>query len=393
MKFTLPSGRVVRTRKQPGTPSEGKGIYAKAIATIGAHLEDANVRELLLVDFHALRAIGAKLGWMKDDPIEITCVNCREPMTVKPCSTFELGPFRDGELDDPELDRMRMKDDVEDGVRIEPRTVAEAEPLHVALAKGPLRITPKIARALGVIEFDGSKDGIAARLRDATDERFDRVVDAFLDTTYPLRLGASHACPKCKAKNEVDAPYDREFARASRAVQEEEEEDFPSFEVFDAEAQKLGEKYLPGDVVLVVEGGVAHVDDGGVPLLGSYVPPFEGHESAPSRPPEITVYYRTFRGMHEDEGPYDWRAELEETIEHELEHHGHHLRGHDPMDEEERAAIARETVRTVGRKEIVRRETKGLALDFGDFIRRTWLLWLLLLIVAITFSVCGGSND
>ncbi len=38
---------------------------------------------------------------------------------------------------------------------------------------------------------------------------------------------------------------------------------------------------------------------------------------------------------HED-GPFDWDAELAETIEHELEHHMAYLVGDDPMDEEER---------------------------------------------------------
>jgi hypothetical protein len=389
MRLTLPSGRIVRFSKTTHESAEGKGLFAKAIGIVGSHLEDADVRDLELADFHALRAIAARLGWLSEEAIEITCVNCRKPMKVVPSSTFELGPFRDGELDDSELDR-RGHD--APNMKLEPRTVKQAEPLHVALKHGALRITPKLVRALGVVEFDGSRDlgDITRRLRDCDDARFGEVQDAFLELAYPLRLGASHACPKCGARNEVDAPYERELFRSAAPITKE---DFPSFDDFDIEVQRIAEKMLPDDVVLVVEGGVAHVDDGGVPLLGSYVPPFEGSDSAPSRPPEITVYFQTFRGMHEDDGPYDWRAELEETIEHELEHHGHHLTGHDPMDEEERAEIEREVVRTVGKREIVRRQTKGLVVDFADFIRRTWPLWIILLIVAIAWTVCGGSRD
>jgi hypothetical protein len=148
---------------------------------------------------------------------------------------------------------------------------------------------------------------------------------------------------------------------------------------------------VPADVVLVVEGGVAACDDGGVPLLGSYVPPFEGSQDAPSRAGEITVYYRTFRAMHEDDGPYDWQAELRETIEHELEHHLHHL-GDDPMDEAERKEIVREAIRIVGRREMVRREARSLLRDVSEFARRTWPIWIGLLILAVFWSVCGNSR-
>jgi hypothetical protein len=356
-------------------------MFGKAITAIRAHTDD-DLFAFELPDFHALRAIAAKLGWLEEEPITITCINCREPMTIRPCATFELGPFIDGELDDPELDAHGAP-----GMRTP--TLAEAAPLHVP---GPLRMTKKLVRALGIEEFEGERDPgkIARKLRDCDDETFDRMQDAFLATAYPPRLGAAHPCPKCGARNDVDAPYDRELGASMRSKATEA---FPSFETFDALAQKIADKMMPGDVVLVVEGGVAACDDGGIPLLGSYVPPFEGSDTAPSHPPEITVYYQTFRAMHEDDGPYDWRAELHETIEHELEHHGYHLAGHDPMDEEERGEIVRETVRTVGKKELVRRQTKGLFVDLTDFIKKTWPLWIVLLIAAFAFSLCNGSGD
>src|SRR5207249_4507812 len=121
--------------------------------------------------------------------VEIECINCREPMSIKPCATFELGPFADGELEDPELDRLRTAKDDAGGVRVEPRTVAEALPLHAALARGPIRITKKIVRALGVLEFRGETDplALAKLLRECDDDVFGEVTDAFLAAAYPMR--------------------------------------------------------------------------------------------------------------------------------------------------------------------------------------------------------------
>ncbi|MBF5066225.1 hypothetical protein G6O45_23615, partial [Salmonella enterica subsp. enterica serovar Istanbul] len=63
---------------------------------------------------------------------------------------------------------------------------------------------------------------------------------------------------------------------------------------------------VPGEAVeLVVEGGTPAVDEGGEPLLGSYVPPHPGDAGAPSRAPVVTVYYRTFRATWDEDGAYD----------------------------------------------------------------------------------------
>jgi hypothetical protein len=146
-------------------------------------------------------------------------------------------------------------------------------------------------------------------------------------------------------------------------------------------------------VALIVEGGVPACDDGGVPLLGSYVPPFAGSEQQPSQQGEVTLFYRTFRAEWQDGGPYDWRAEVRETLEHELEHHEGHLRGHDPMDEDERDEIAREVVRTVGKRALARRGTRALFSDWGEFLRRTWPLWIVLLIAVIALVMFERSSD
>ena len=394
--FTLPSGRVVTlcaSFQASKLPSFQASIFAREVAAVDAHLVDLDVHALELADFNALRAIIGRLGWLEEEEIEIACINCAEPMKIAPCSTFELGPFVDGELDDPELDRLRTSKDDSGGIRVEPRTLAQAAPLHIALGRGPIRITKKIVRALGVVQFRGAHEplALAKMLRECDDDTFSGVADAFLAAAYSPRLGAAHACPKCGARNDVDAPYEREFIEGAGG-RGESAEPFPSFEAFDAEARRIAEKRVPPDVVLVVEGGVPACDDGGIPLLGSYVPPFEGSDTAPSRGPEVTVYYRTFRAMHDDWCAYDWRAELDETIEHELEHHGFHLAGHDPMHEQERDEIEREAIRTVGKRELVRREIGGQATGIADFIRRTWPFWILLLIVAFAYAVCTGSG-
>jgi hypothetical protein len=97
------------------------------------------------------------------------------------------------------------------------------------------------------------------------------------------------------------------------------------------------------------------------------------------RPTAIRLFYRTFRAVHRDEGPYDLDAEIRETIEHEVDHQTAHLAGHDPVDDEERALIERERERLVGRRELSRRARAGFAASFADFLRRTWPLWVLAL--------------
>jgi hypothetical protein len=141
----------------------------------------------------------------------------------------------------------------------------------------------------------------------------------------------------------------------------------------------------------VVESGTPAVDDGGEPLLGSYVPPYAGDLATPSRAPTVTIYYRTFRAIEADGGPFDWEAELEETIEHELEHHLFYLRGDDPMDAAERDAIDHEALRLIGRREATRRTLGSFGESIADFTRRTWPLWVIALAVLL-MTIYGGSR-
>ena len=145
--------------------------------------------------------------------------------------------------------------------------------------------------------------------------------------------------------------------------------------------------------MFLVEGGVAACDDGGEPLLGSYLPPSPGDASTPSRAGEIAVFFRTFRAMWREEGPYDWEAELDETVAHEFEHHLGALRGDDPMDEHEREAIDLEARRIHGEKALIRRDVAALAHDFSGFWRRTWPLWLVLVVVTLALTFFASSEN
>ena len=102
------------------------------------------------------------------------------------------------------------------------------------------------------------------------------------------------------------------------------------------------------------------------------------------------MYYRTFRAMWEEDGPYDWTAELAETIEHELEHHDGWRVGHDPMDDEERAEIARERG-APGRHEDrrPRERRRARASTWRGFLARTWPIWLIVAAATLAITVCG----
>ena len=139
-------------------------------------------------------------------------------------------------------------------------------------------------------------------LAEVDDETWTGVTDFFLAAHYPPRLFAIVTCPDCGARNDVDAPYDREFEPSSEAP---DEEPFVSFDDFDAMARSIAAPLLEGlPVTFVVEGGVAACDDGGVPLLGAYVPARLTHQG------EVTGYYRTFASIWAEDGAYDVEAEL-----------------------------------------------------------------------------------
>jgi hypothetical protein len=306
---------------------------------------------------------------------------------------MEIGPYVDGELGDEELDTTLPFGEphevppMETTITFAPRTVGEAKPLLRALAKKRFDVTADVVRAMGVVALGAEKDAtrIAEALASCDDDAFDVVSSIFLESHYPLRLHGTAICKACGAKNEVDAPYDRELEPIR--TKPADMEPFPDFEAFAERAQAIAAPLvdeIPGERVdVIVDEATPAVDDGGEPLLGSYLPPSLGGGGQLASAPLVTIYYRTFRSMWEDDGPYDWDAELVETIEHELEHHFFFLRGEDPMDEEEREEIRAEAVRIVGRREAQRRVAQGFAASVSDFVKRTWLLWLLVIIALV----------
>ena len=401
MKVQLPGGRIVELPKKKLSPRKGdtkEMLYGGARAVLRELGLDVDA--LTLAEFHALRAIATHEGWLEEEEVDFECRNCGETIRVKPCAAMPIGPFVDAELDDEELDELldtNVEHDVpalEKKIRFRAITAKDAEPLHRALAHEPIHVTPEVGLAMGVESLGETRDPrkIARRLQRCDDRAFGEITNLFLRAHYPLRLFSLVICQHCGTRNDVDAPYDREFPLYEDAPRNASSS-FPSFDEFDAMCRKIGEELIargpPPAPVLVVEGGVPDCDDGGEPLMGSYLPSHEGDARSPANPGTITVYYRTFASMWKDDGAYDVEAEVFETIEHELEHHGANLVGHDPKDEEERDEIAREARRVVGKKALARAATSALASDVGEFWKRTWPVWVLALI-AVAIAILAS---
>ncbi len=416
-RLTVPSGAVLSLRprgearpliRAPGAPLFSEAVDAltppDARVALSTEGKPVDVQSLPLRDFHVLRAVLARSGVIAEEHVEVSCRNCGEPMKVRPCAALEIGPWVDGELGDPELDTMLpFGEPIEipeiplgrvrtaRTVTFEDRTVAQANELFVAAAREQLVVTPEVVLAMGITALGTETDAsrISRALTDCDDDAFHAVGDAFLATHYVLRLGAVVFCEACGARNDVDAPYERESGAGGGAevLAPARDEAFPDFDAFAARAKEVAQPMLdsvPGEPAeLVIEGGTPAVDDGGEPLLGSYVPPHPGDSGTPTQSPLVTVYYRTFLAMWNEDGPYDWKDELTETIEHELDHHISFLRGDDPTDDEERAVIREEAVRIVGRREVGRRAIEGFGASWTDFLRRTWPLWVLAILALL----------
>jgi len=406
----------VAARRANGAPlfSEVLGLFERDVA-IAKGKTVIDVRDLPLADFHVVRAVLTKAGLVHEDEVELDCGNCDEVLVAHPCRDLETGPWEDGELGDPELDataelgvplatapiplgRVRHASTI----TLAPRAVREALPLWAALARDPFEIDEEVVRSMGVTALGSIRDEkrIARALATCDASAFESVFAAFLAAHYPLRLACDVFCPNCGARNTIDAPAEREWDLEIEADREEraparggEHPRLPPLEEFVELAHAIADPLIaeiPGEKVeLIVESGTPAVDDGGKPLLGSYVPPPPAGAPVPTAPPTITVYFRTFEKIEREEGPFDWEDELRETIEHELEHHVFHLRGDDPMDEEEHAEIDREVVRVIGRGEATRRTLAVFGLSIPDFVRRAWPL-IALGALALVISIAEG---
>ena len=405
-RLHLPSGAVAIL--DPSSQHELEGLFARDAAAFSGRLIDATgaelpLRKLPLADFHTLRALLRKLGKLPEADFELTCQNCERRFPVRPCQTLELGPYRDGELDDPALDAPfdfdfphRLPVSEIEQVVLAPLKVEDAEPLHLALAKpGALTLKSAVVKAMGVAELDGETNParIGRRLMRVSAQAFDELVNLFEAAHYPARLTTRHPCPRCGAAAWVDSPALREFSldpAAGGAVEvrrevPEGEAPFMSlteFEELVSERADLAYAQLRvTNVDLVVVDGPAECDDGGEPLLGCYCP--ADLDALPPQPPEIRIFYRTFVNVWNDEGSYDVGGEVETTVRHELEHHLAYLAGTDPVDDEERAEIDAEIARRVGRSETQRRALHAAGRDLRGFFASTWALWAVLLVATV----------
>jgi hypothetical protein len=387
----------------------------------GRAMAPLDVGDLPLADFHVLRGVVAKAGLVREEEVEIECHNCDEPIVVRPCEGLEVGPWEHGEADDPELDRTAAFGEplptrpISLGrvrsahtVTLAARSVRDAMPLFAALGRDPLVIDEAVVGAMGITAVGpvNSLARIARALRECDEAALESVTSAFLEAHYPLRLACEVFCPKCKARNTIDAPALREFERApfegdrrsgaaaiEGGAEQQGRRPLPQLAEFVELAHAIADPLIaeiPGEKAeLLVDDQVPAVDEGGEPLLGSYVPPPGRDEPVPTRPPTVTVYYRTFVAMEREEGPFDWdwEEELRETIEHELEHHVFFLRGDDPMDEAEHAEIDREALRVLGRTAATRRTLAIFGSSIPDFLVRAWPLVLIAAVVlAITLA-------
>jgi hypothetical protein len=405
-------------RRERGAPlfSEVLALEANGALRLTSKKEPLKVEDLALGDFHALRALLMAGGFAFEEKVSFECKNCEATIEIEPCKALPLGPFRDRELSDEELDATLPFEEkhaiatialgrarVATSVVFSPRTMREAAPMLEAIGRAEsagtaLTIDREFVHGMGIARLGPETDAarIANALSECEDDAFASVTNRFIESHYPLRLGAIVVCDDCGARNDVDAPYEREFDHAGDHEARDHAdvpEAFPSFDEFSERAHEAFERFsapFPKDTIdLVIDDGTPAVDDGGEPLLGSYVPGTSG--GGIGARPTVTLYVRTFRAMWKEDGPYDVADEIDETIEHELEHHGHFLSGHDPMDEEERAEIAEEAARIVGRKELARGAARGLSKDVGEFWHRTWPIWLLALIaLALSLLVTVG---
>ena len=353
-----------------------------------------DVHDLSVRDFHVLRALLGYAGIVPDEQIELPCSNCGEQLQVKPSSLLEVGPFVDLELDDPELDAPFCHDEPHSiprvlvgkervrNIRIVSRNVRDVLPLWHVETTHDVRITPALVTAMGITALGRERRAsvIAEALMRASPAAFRAIADLVYQAHYSPRLVGAQRCASCGARNDVEVLSVHEIPYDTTETQRRTKRSFPDVETFDRMVREAGKRIYRQrgvrNIDLVVDDGVPACDDGGEPLLGCYT---QGqHDDLPGEPrgPEIRIFYRTFRDAFRDEPSFDVRAEIDETIDHEVTHHLHFLAGDDPLDDDEREAIVVENVRRIGKREATRRAGKELVEDVGGFFRTAWPLLL-----------------
>jgi hypothetical protein len=402
----LPSGLIVRlshaaAEHAPASP-EPAGSCLHALAILEApgvvttdDQKPLDVQGLSLRDAHVLRALLGYAGLVPEEEVELSCDNCGKSFHVKPSTLFEVGPFVDRELDDPDLDAP-FKHDVAHAIprvlvgkerartiRLAQRSVREALPLWHAETAEVFRFTPAIVTAMGITALGRERRAsvIAEALTHASPDAYRAIADLVYQAHYSARLVGAYKCTECGARNDLEVLPVREIPYDTTTSQRRQRRLFPDIDMFEKLVREAGKRIYRHrgvrNIDLIVDDGVPACDDGGEPLLGCYTPGHPDELHGQPRGPEIRIFYRTFQAAHRDEPSFDVRAEIDETIDHEVTHHLHFLAGDDPLDDEERDAIVEENIRRIGKREAARRASKLFVDDIAGFFRTSWPLLLI----------------
>jgi hypothetical protein len=425
--LVLPSGRRVHVTVPPRSLSPiaedewrgrctfgGRLLVAVDEAALQVEVEGSRLGSDALLDwplrdFHALRDVAERLQVIAQEPGDYDCRNCgatmRADVSAAPLEDLETWYADDGgppespfHLPTPVPLPSGARAETVDMVAV---TGRQALSLWRSMREAAT-LSARVIQGMGVRALGDERNAVmvARALRDAPDAAWDVIEAAFVALNYGERAFVPHVCTACGAVHDLPAPSIREMEppraafRALHAPGEGQEGDppsepFPDEATFAAMVERIGEEVYAArgvrNIPLHTDPTVPPVDGSGEPLLGSYQPLYEsdgvGYTDVSF---EIRLYYRSFRNMWTQDGPYDVEAEVRETIDHEVEHHLHHLAGHDPMDEAEREEARRELERTFGKRAVRRAERAALMAE----LRRIGLLFAVL---AVVFGVMVGA--
>lgn len=417
-RVVLPSGRrvIVRVRDvaRAKTSKKERGLFADVLGVLAdgrlvverAEGGRVAVETLPLRDFHVLRDFAVRARLVVAEPEVVHCDNCDAELSFDPAS-LPLDDLDDRYEDEEPATELTTKlpgsvrvGDREHAIlRMRPVTVAEARPLWRVLGHDrPFRITPKLLAAMGVVALEGDGGSkvtdprlLAQALADASDDAWRVVEETFLDLAYPPRAITSITCAACDTVHDLEVPWPRELEPGQYHPRRDPDAPFPSVAVLERRARAMADdafrKLDAGGLTLRVEDGVAEVDSGGVPMLGSYTPEPRDDGGTDF---VVRIYYRTFERAFRDDATFDWEHELEETIEHEAQHHLYYLSGHDPMDEAERAETERDQIRRVGgRKRYEKLQRAALVGGVWDIVRVLGPALVLVALVVALLSQCA----
>ena len=386
-----------------GDREQFAGRLLNAFAVGRVELRDGAVADLWVADYHLIRDLAERFGVVAPDPDpELVCRNCQAAVDVDPLGRDPESLLEGSASGEPPPATWAREVDGVRGVEIVPVRVREARPYWRALMQPPAAIAPDVVQALGIRAMDTRGGRLSSPAQMA--RRFDRGSELLLDVVtalyllanYPPRLRFPQMCAECGTVHDVATPSLREGDEMPAALdaifgaEVDAAWRLPTFDEFASHADRLRsevfrERAVAG-LVLEVEDGVPPVDDSGEPLMGSYQPTHDPISGEPRF--VISLYYRTFVSMFA-EAPYDVEAEISETLDHEVEHHLHHLEGYDPLDAEERAEARRDLERTFGSRAVARAERGAVFGELGR-IARFFFVPLLLLGLALAALVAAG---